>query len=204
MIDALLSAVLNVVVLAGIPFLFYSGYHKWRRHRGLGEAARRAGLQVGDKRHLLYSVGFALASALALVVWSPPLEPMLREGSAAREFAGLGFSLPTLVMALLYGVIKTGFSEEFLFRGLIAGSLGRRLPFLWANLLQAAIFLAPHLLLLLVAPELWFILPLVFVAGLVLGWLRIESGSILGPWLVHATVNVVMMLSVALRTAPPS
>jgi membrane protease YdiL (CAAX protease family) len=37
-------------------------------------------------------------------------------------------------MALLYGVVKTGFSEELLFRGLIAGSLSRRLPLLWATL----------------------------------------------------------------------
>ena len=47
-------------------------------------------------------------------------------------------------MALLYGVVKTGFAEELLFRGLIAGSLGRRLPLVWANLLQALIFLLPH------------------------------------------------------------
>ena len=203
MVNAALSALLNVIVLAGIPFLFYFGYHKWRRRRTLEEVARRAGLQLGEKRYLLYSLGFALATAILLILFPPPLEPTLRPGSAAKAFAGLGFSLPTVVLALLYGVVKTGFSEEFLFRGLIAGSLGRRLPFVWANLLQAVIFLAPHLLLLLVAPELWTILPLVFAGGFLMGWLRIKSGSILAPWLLHATANVTMMLSVALRTAPP-
>jgi membrane protease YdiL (CAAX protease family) len=103
-------------------------------------------------------------------------------------------------MALLYGVVKTGFTEELLFRGLIAGSLARRLPAVRANLLQALIFLAPHLLMLGVMPEMWWILPIVFAGALFAGWVRIKSGSIIGPWLVHASANVTTCLSVAIRT----
>jgi membrane protease YdiL (CAAX protease family) len=103
-------------------------------------------------------------------------------------------------MALLYGVIKTGFAEEFLFRGLIAGSLSRRLPTVWANLIQASIFLVPHLLLLVVMPEMWVILPFVFAGSLFAGWVRIRSDSIIGPWLIHATANITMAMSVAIRT----
>ena len=33
------------------------------------------------------------------------------------------------------------------------------------------------------------------------GWLRIKSGSILGPWLIHASANVAMCLNVAIQTA---
>ena len=105
-------------------------------------------------------------------------------------------------MALLYGVVRTGLAEELLFRGLIAGSLSRRLPEVWANVVQALIFLAPHLLVLLVMPEMWWIMPLVFAGALFAGWLRIRSGSILGPWLIHASANVTMCLSVAARTGP--
>jgi membrane protease YdiL (CAAX protease family) len=104
-------------------------------------------------------------------------------------------------MALLYGVVKTGFAEEFLFRGLIAGSLARRLPLPWANLAQALLFLLPHLLALRVMPETWGILPLVFAGALFAGWVRIRSGSIFGPWLLHAALNFTMCLSVAARTA---
>ena len=103
-------------------------------------------------------------------------------------------------MAILYGVLKTGFSEELLFRGLIAGSLARRLPGAWANLLQALIFLAPHLLVLWIMPEMWWIIPIVFTGAVVAGWLRIQSGSIIAPWLIHASANVTMCLSVAART----
>jgi membrane protease YdiL (CAAX protease family) len=89
-----------------------------------------------------------------------------------------------------------------LFRGLIAGSLGRRLPAVRANLVQAFVFLAPHLLVLGVMPEMWRALPLVFAGGLFAGWVRRRSGSIAGRWVVHVTANVTMCLSVAVRTGP--
>jgi membrane protease YdiL (CAAX protease family) len=199
--NAALSAVLNVVLLAGIPFLVYFLWHRIRHQRRLGEVARRAGLQVGDPRWIGYSAAFAAVSVVALLLWSPPVEVFTREGSPQRDFVGLGISGTSIAMALLYGVVKTGFAEELLFRGLIAGSLGRRLPLLWANLIQALVFLLPHLLVLTVMPEMWGLLPVVFVTALFLGWARFRSESILGPWLVHAAANVATCLSVAARTA---
>jgi hypothetical protein len=32
------------------------------------------------------------------------------------------------------------------------------------------------------------------------GWLRIKSGSIVGPWLIHGALNTAICLIVALRT----
>lgn len=198
--NAALSAVFNVLLLAGIPFLGYFLWHRIRHRRGLGEVARRAGLQVGDPRWIGYSAAFAAVSVAALLLWSPPIEVFTREGSPQRDFVGLGISGTSIAMALLYGVVKTGFAEELLFRGLIAGSLGRRLPLLWANLIQALVFLLPHLLVLTVMPEMWGLLPVVFATALFLGWARLRSESILGPWLVHAAANVATCLSVAART----
>ena len=200
-VEALLSAIGNVILLAVIPFALYWGWHRWRHGRRLPEVARRAGLQLGDPRYIGYCAILAVVSVTALVVFPLPLEPMTREGSAQHDFAGIGLTGTSVAMALLYGIVKTGFSEELLFRGLLAGSLGRRLPLVWANLLQALVFLLPHLFIIVVIPELWGILPIVFVASLVLGWARIRSGSILGPWLVHAAANVATCLSVAIRSA---
>lgn len=199
--NAIASAVLNVVVLAGIPFLVYYLWHRIRHKRGLGEVARRAGLQVGDPKYIAYSAAFAAVSVAALLLWSPPLESFTGESSPQRDFVGLGLTGTSIAMALLYGVVKTGFAEELLFRGLIAGSLGRRLSLAWANVLQGLIFLLPHLLVLVARPELWVILPIVFAASLFLGWARIRSESILGPWLVHAAANVATCLMVAVRSA---
>lgn len=199
--NAILSALLNLLVLAGLPFSAYFAYQRWRHRRPFGEIARRAGLQLGAARYVAYSAAFALAGVAALVIWPPALGPFLRAGSPQQPFVGLGLSGPSVSMALLYGVVKTGFPEELLFRGLIAGSLSRRLPMPWANLGQALVFLIPHVFVLLVMPEMWGILPVIFVGSLVLGWVRIKSGSIVGPWLVHASLNVAMCLSVAIRTA---
>jgi membrane protease YdiL (CAAX protease family) len=134
------------------------------------------------------------------MVWAPSVERFAREGSAQRPFVGLGFSTTAIALAFLHGVVQTGFAEELLFRGLIAGSLSRRLSLLWANLLQALIFLLPHFLILLVMPDMWPVLPLIFLGALSFGWIRIRSGSILGPWLMHASGNVTMALLVAART----
>lgn len=198
--NAVLSALVQTVLFAGLPFLAYAAWHRWRCKRSFADTCRRAGLQLGNPRYLLYSLAMAAVVVAALVIHPPPLEPMLREGSAQSGFAGLGLTIQAIVLALLYGMVKTGFSEELLFRGLVAGSLSRRLPLRWANLVQALIFLLPHLLILMIAPALWTLLPVVFVLALVLGWLRIKSGSILGPWLVHGSTNVAMALIVAVKT----
>jgi membrane protease YdiL (CAAX protease family) len=41
----------------------------------------------------------------------------------------------------------------------------------------------------------------VFVGALVLGWIRIKSGSIIGSTLIHASGNITMALMVAIRTS---
>jgi membrane protease YdiL (CAAX protease family) len=200
-VNAAISALLNLTILGGIPFLVYLVYQKLRHKRRFRDIAQRAGLRGGDRHYLGYSLMTAIATVAVLVVWPPQLEPFLREGSPQRAFAGLGIGEQAIAMALLYGIVQTGLPEELLFRGLIAGSLGRRLPSSLANFLQALIFLAPHLLVLLVMPEMWWVLPLIFAGALFAGWLRFRSGSIMGPWIIHATANVTMCLSVAARSA---
>lgn len=201
LVDAAISAFLQVALLGGVPFLGYLIYQRWRHKRTFREVAGRAGLQLGDPRYIVYSLAFALVGVVILVLWSPPLEPLTRRGSAQRRFVGLGLGVPAITLAFLNGVVQTGFAEELLFRGLIAGSLSRRLPLVWANLAQATIFLLPHLAILLVAPELWGVLPVVFAGALLFGWVRIKSGSIIGSWLMHASGNVTMAMMVAIRTS---
>ena len=201
LVDAGVSALLNLVVLAGIPFLAYFAYQRLRHRRRFLEVARRAGLQLGDARYVGYSLVVAAAGVAALLVWPPPLGPFLRDGSPQQPFVGLGLSGRAMAMALLYGLVQTGFAEEFLFRGLIAGSLARRLRLRWANLTQALIFLLPHLLVLSIMPEMGWVIPVILAGALFAGWARIKSGSILGPWLIHGSANVTMCLSVAARTS---
>jgi hypothetical protein len=83
---------------------------------------------------------------------------------------------------------------------LIAGSLGLRMPLPWANLQQASIFFAPHLLVLRLMPVMWPILPRVLLSAFFMGWRRIRSGLILGAWLMPASGNLATCLVVAIRT----
>jgi membrane protease YdiL (CAAX protease family) len=122
------SALIQVLLLGGVPLFGYWIWHRRRYKRTFGETARRAGLQLGQPRYLVYSLLFTAVSVAALVTWAPPLEPLVREGSTYRRFAGLGLGGEAIAMAVLLGVVQTGFTEELLFRGLIAGSLSRRLP----------------------------------------------------------------------------
>ncbi|MGE3188254.1 MAG: lysostaphin resistance A-like protein [Vicinamibacterales bacterium] len=198
--NAAVSAVLQAIVLGGLPFLGYYLFQKRRHGRTFGEACRRAGLQAGDTRYLLYAAGCAALTVLGLLLAISSVDAFTREGSAQRQFVGLGLGPDAVGLAFFYGVIQTGFTEELLFRGLIAGSLSRRMPFLRANVAQALIFLLPHLLIHFAMPEAWPLLILVFAGALVMGWIRIRSGSILGSWLIHASANVTMGLLVAART----
>jgi membrane protease YdiL (CAAX protease family) len=199
--NAVISALLNLIVLAALPFFIYALYEKQRNQRGFANSARRAGLQLGNPRYIFYSLVFAITAVVALILWKPPIASFTRQGSPQQEFVGLGLSGTSIFIALIYGFVKTGFPEEVLFRGLIAGSLSRRLPFWRANVVQALIFLLPHLAALRVMPELWAMLPTVFLGALFLGWIRIRSGSILGSWLIHALGNVTICLDIAIRTA---
>jgi len=198
---AAVSAFAQLVVLGIIPLLFYSSYHKWRNKLGWREIAKRTGLQNCSYRYLLVSAFFALASVAAVLVWLPPSDVLAREGTALYDFVGLELGVHAITLVLLHTVIKTGLTEEILFRGLIAGSISRRLPVFWANTTQALIFLLPHLLIIYIMPEMWALLPIIFVMGLVVGWIRIKSGSIIGPWLIHGSTNLAAALSIVTRTS---
>ena len=109
--NAINSSLTNLILFVVLPFFVYFTIQKKRRGVTLGEATKRTGLQLGEVRYIAYSVAFALASVIALVIWSPPVESSIKDGSAFQQFASLGWGGPAIPMALLYGVIKTGFSE---------------------------------------------------------------------------------------------
>lgn len=127
-------AFIQTILMAGLPFLGYFIYQRRRYNRSLSDTLKRVGLQRCPSRYLVYSIAFVLAGVLISMLWPQPLEPLTRRGSMYRQFVGLGLTMPAIVKAILYGAVQTGFAEEILFRGLIAGSLARRLPIAWANL----------------------------------------------------------------------
>lgn len=122
---------------------------------------------------------------------------MSEQGVAYSRFVGRPLTAMSFLSTLFFGLFETGLGEELFFRGLIGGWFGRRTRLWMANVIQAAIFTLPHLLLLTIEPHLWpiaFALP--FISGLMLGWLRLKSGSIFPGWIVHGFGNVFSALIV--------
>jgi membrane protease YdiL (CAAX protease family) len=200
LLSAALSALVNLVLLGGIPFLGFFLFHKLKYRRRFGEIAQRSGLQLGDVRYIAYCAIVATIAVAVVVAWHPSVDALVRPGSPQRPFRGLGLTETSIAMALLYGVVQTGFTEELLFRGLLAGSLSRVLSIWWADVVQTLVFLIPHFLVLRVMPEMAIVLPFIGAGGLFVGWVRIKSGSIVGPWLIHGALNVAICLDVAFRT----
>lgn len=196
------DTLVNIVVLVVLPLLLYYVYQFRRHDRKLGEVLRRVGLQRGELKYLWHAVAAVAVIGVWLWLFPPDLKAMTRKGSALHAFAGAKMNVDVMSAALLYALVQTGFAEEFLFRGLITGILSRHMSVLKANLIQSVIFLAPHLLLLFIMPKQWPFLVVVFVGALYAGWIRIRSGSILGPWLIHGGANVAVTLSLLIRAVP--
>ncbi len=196
------GACVNLVVLVVIPLTLYVIWQRSRCRRSYREIASRIGWQIGKPRYLLLCSLLALVLIVLLVLFPPDSGFARHPNNAMRQFAGLGINPTSILMALIYGVIKTGFAEEFLFRGLLCGILSRRFTIPQANLGQSLVFLLPHLMILAVAPGLWWLLVLIFAGSLFAGWVRIRSHSFLGPWIIHAVVNVTTCLLMAAASVP--
>ena len=155
------------------------------------DAWRRTGLTLGTARWWLISFGL-LVPWLTYVWISYQLMPVSAQDTSSpyRILLGQGLRADVIAAAIAYGVVSAGFGEELLFRGLIGGALGRRMKLWKANAIQALVFLAPHLLILLVKPEAALMLPIgVFGLGLLTGWLRLRSGSVGPAIVVHGIGN---------------
>ena len=181
--QTIISSLTTASALFGVALIYVLVIHLWAKVPWR-DAWKRTGLTVGARRWWLISAALLLPE-LAYVWLSFQWLPVTADDvhSPYRVFLGQGLNLNTLAVAFAYGVVSAGFGEELLFRGLIGGVLSRRMKAWRANVIQALIFLAPHLLMLFVTPKAWLLLPGVLGLALLAGWLRIRSGSI-GPGLV--------------------
>lgn len=188
------AAIENIIII-GLPAVIYAVVVRWRAGLSASEIASRLGLSRGTLRALAIALAGSVPGAF-IAVWVSSWTKGF-EGSTLAPFIEAAPAPGVLAAIITYGLIGTGFPEELIFRGLIGGALFRRLSFWRANVIQTAIFVLPHLLILLVAPELWGLavcLPLIL--GLFTGWLRFTSGSIVPGIIVHASGNIAGALAV--------
>jgi membrane protease YdiL (CAAX protease family) len=162
---------------------------------GLARSTRRTGLVWGAAAAALVGVAYALAYLVA------PVREVLPDGERDLGRAALW---AVLVVVPLGTVLP----EELAFRGLLLALLGRRHGVLAGTLVSSGLFGLWHVLGSLgggaanaaiaevaggdaagTVARVMVTVGFTFVAGIVLCWLRLRSGSLLAPVLAHWTVN---------------
>lgn len=174
---------MSELVLFCVPTVIYLITQSRGEDRSFRTARHRAGLSRGAPT----DYGWALVLLLPLVLTGWLAIALVPSG--VLELPGVSIAQVTS-LGVAAGVALRAVGEEVFFRGLLGGVLIRRLGFGWGNLLQAALFLVPHLALLLVDVRMAPILPVQFAAGWALGWLRHRTGSFVPGAVVHALANL--------------
>lgn len=103
--------------------------------------------------------------------------------SLSEAFLSSGFPI---WVAFLSIVVQPAIIEELGFRGIVQGRLTGVVGAREAVVISALAFGIIHMA--------WFSTPYLVLLGLVLGWLRVASGSLLPPMLLHALHNAVVLL----------
>ncbi len=184
-----MSALTNFLFLTS-PAIVYALVVRLRARLSGAEIATRLGLCLPSAKHGGAGLALGLVGAVLSVVLVKSGNGFSDEGSPVHFLVGQKPNADLVWRAILYAFVATGLAEEILFRGLIAGVLFRRVERPWlANLVQGAIFTAPHLLILLLKPDAWRMLWIVFPFSLVLGWLRFRSKSVVPSAMIHSLGN---------------
>jgi membrane protease YdiL (CAAX protease family) len=197
MLSAIISSALQLgaVLLVCLFFYGFSARCGFARFIGL----RRAPIPIVILGGL---IGLVSASLLIAI---PRVRALAGgSGSVVAAQTAHGVTTQVVVALIVMAIFKTALAEEILFRGLIARRLINWLGFAAGNALQAVLFGAVHLLLVLVGkPDIVALSALVGFAT-VMGWLggwmkeRLASGSILPSVAAHACANLVTYLSLPL------
>ena len=166
-----------------VPTLVYVVVQSRGPDRTLKAAMTRAGASWGSPGDygwaLLLVIPLVLAGWLAIVL--VPADVLEMPGVTIAQLTSVGAAV---------GVVLRAVGEEVFFRGLLGGVFMRRLGFGRGNLLQAVVFLIPHLALLLIDMRLWPLIPVQFAAGWLLGWLRYKTGTFVPGAAVHVLTNI--------------
>ena len=141
---------------------------------------------------VLLLTGFTIfASVAALIIWFQATDPDISDifGTYVPDW-----NTPTLLLGgVLFSLINAAL-EEGAYRGVIMHALERAIGFGYSSLfIQAAAFGLLHIH---GFPRGWIGVGLAFVFGLLMGIIRRRSGGMLGPWIAHTGVDLVIVCMV--------
>jgi CAAX amino terminal protease family. len=199
MLDLLLSSVLQVLLFAAVPLLWWL------------VTARRVNFfaWIGLKKPIftrpLWKVGVLTAAvAVGYVAAMGGIMHFFLSNveSSTSQFRGLG--VKALLSILIYAVVQTSLSEEIFFRGFLGKRLIGRFGFCIGNGVEALCFGLLHGIPFFMATGNIFVLLMVTLLPALIGFYQgylnevLSSGSIVPSWILHAVLNVLSALAASL------
>lgn len=139
--------------------------------------------------------GVAVLLGLGILLVGNLLTQWLAGGQPINQDVVLMAERVTPAMRILLALLVVAvapFVEELVFRGVLLSGLARRIPVGWAIVASAVVFGCAHL------PDFgfaWYAVPALVLLGVVLGWLRVRSGSLWPAVVLHATNNFIAVLA---------
>lgn len=187
----LFQSVFTICMFGLIPFLWYWVTRKKLKgvlaHLGIKRAEKGAYAAAFTYTGLAYLFTIAVYICLYMVNGGMETFPMRREYEACSPAV-------LVLMVTLLGA-RSGIGEELFFRGFLGKRLIGKLGFKAGNILQALIFILPHILTFHTLPLLESILLLVNagIMGYTFGYIteKKAGGSIVPGMLMHGLVNMV-------------
>jgi membrane protease YdiL (CAAX protease family) len=186
------SAIAVIVTLLASAALIFRQAHRW--WPALWSQSELPGFGFTPSKPVaIYLVAIVLGIMMPFV--GGLLTQWLAQGhQVSQDIKQLGANASLLVrlpLALL--VVSVGpMVEELLFRGVLLSAVARHVGHGWAVALTALLFACVHL------PDLgflWYALPNLALLGLILGWLRVQSGSIWPSVIAHGMNNLLAVVS---------
>ena len=192
LINQVISAILQVVILIAIPFIFYlvkekrvKGFFNW------------IGFKITENNVFKY-MAIIFISFLVIIIlpylYLYNTNSLTYTGFTVDAYKQYGWSMQTILVILIWAVVQTSLSEEIFFRGFLGNRLFEKLGS-GGNVIQAIIFGGIHI----VSVVGKGILPMLIIflltggIGYALGWLSRNKadGSIIYGWMIHAAVNII-------------
>jgi ABC-2 type transport system permease protein/sodium transport system permease protein len=185
--QTVVRAIITAAIFGGIPAaIAVFGRVSWVSGLGI----RRAALRSYVAAVVLGVSLWPAAHELALLSQGFTINPELFKKIEA--LVQMFQSMPLWLILVCYAIVPAVF-EEFCFRGFLFGALRERLSGCWTVIVTAVLFGFFH--------EVFFPGKLVPTAalGLVLGWMRLRTGSILPGIVMHAVLNGVVFSLIYFR-----
>lgn len=196
MANTLISAIIQILVFALIPFLFFVIQNKstkgFLNYIGLKRSTKKANSLAA------FIVLILVIPLLVLMVSNEEFKSIMTDpNSATGKIKQMGISLDSVMTILIAAILKTSLSEEIFFRGFLAKRLIALTSFQTGNILQALIFGIIHTLLFLSITHNTMFLIVIFIFPAIGAYLQTflnekkANGSIIPGWIAHGLSNII-------------